>query len=158
MRDPLISTEDLAGRLKEPDLKVVDGSWFMDGRDARAAWREAHIPGAVFFDIDAVSDGDRDGFGEAAGLLIGRERGDFVGGQDPVDHHRYDLLHGGRCAGRNVRVGVDNEIAHAGMLPTAEPGNVVGQASLVTQVACMNQPGLGVMPPLSALMFPALDT
>lgn len=56
MRDPLISTEDLAGLLKEPDLKVVDASWFMDGRDARAAWREAHIPRAVFFDIDAVSD------------------------------------------------------------------------------------------------------
>lgn len=56
MRDPLISTEDLAGLLKEPDLKVVDASWFMDGRDARAAWREAHIPGAVFLDIDAISD------------------------------------------------------------------------------------------------------
>lgn len=56
MRDPLISTEDLAGLLKEPDLKLVDASWFMDGRDARGAWREAHIPGAVFFDIDAVSD------------------------------------------------------------------------------------------------------
>jgi thiosulfate/3-mercaptopyruvate sulfurtransferase len=56
MRDPLISTEDLAGLLKEPDLKVIDGSWFMDGRDARGAWRESHIPGAVFFDIDAVSD------------------------------------------------------------------------------------------------------
>lgn len=56
MRDPLISTEDLAGLLKEPELRLVDGSWFMDGRDARAAWRESHIPGAVFFDIDAVSD------------------------------------------------------------------------------------------------------
>ena len=56
MRDPLISTDDLAALLKEPDLKLVDASWFMDGRDARAAWRESHIPGAVFFDIDAVSD------------------------------------------------------------------------------------------------------
>ena len=56
MRDPLISTEELAGLLKEPDLRLVDASWFMDGRDARAAWRETHIPGAVFFDIDAISD------------------------------------------------------------------------------------------------------
>lgn len=56
MRDPLISTDDLAARISETDLRLVDGSWFMDGRDARAAWREAHIPGAVFFDIDAVSD------------------------------------------------------------------------------------------------------
>ena len=56
MRDPLISTEELAGLLKEPDLRLVDASWFMDGRDARAAWREAHIPRAVFVDIDAISD------------------------------------------------------------------------------------------------------
>ena len=56
MRDPLISTDDLAAILEEPEVKVVDGSWFMDGRDARAGWREAHIPGAVFFDLDGVSD------------------------------------------------------------------------------------------------------
>lgn len=55
-RDPLISTADLAGYLGEGDLRVLDASWFMDGRDARAAWREAHIPNAVFFDIDDVSD------------------------------------------------------------------------------------------------------
>lgn len=56
MRDPLISTADLAAFMGEADLRVVDGSWFMDGRDARGAWREAHIPKAVFFDIDDVSD------------------------------------------------------------------------------------------------------
>lgn len=56
VRDPLISTQDLAGYLGEADLRVVDASWFIDGRDARAAWREAHIPKAVFFDIDEVAD------------------------------------------------------------------------------------------------------
>jgi len=56
VRDPLISTADLAGYLGETDLRVIDASWFMDGRDARAAWREAHIPKAVFFDIDEVAD------------------------------------------------------------------------------------------------------
>lgn len=56
MRDPLISTADLASYLGEADLRVVDASWFMDGRDARAAWREAHIPKAVFFDIDNAAD------------------------------------------------------------------------------------------------------
>ncbi|MBX7247782.1 MAG: 3-mercaptopyruvate sulfurtransferase [Caulobacteraceae bacterium] len=56
MRDPLIATEDLADRLAEGGVRVVDGSWFMDGRDARSAWRDAHIPGAVFFDLDAVAD------------------------------------------------------------------------------------------------------
>lgn len=55
MRDPLISTAELANYLGEADLRVIDGSWFMDGRDARAAWRETHIPKAVFFDIDEVA-------------------------------------------------------------------------------------------------------
>jgi len=54
----LISTEDLATRLGEPGLCIVDGSWHLDGRDARADFEQAHIPGAVFFDLDAVSDHD----------------------------------------------------------------------------------------------------
>ena len=55
---PLISTEDLAARLGEPDLRIIDGSWHLDGRNARADFERAHIPGAVFFDLDAVSDRD----------------------------------------------------------------------------------------------------
>ncbi len=53
---PLISTTDLAARLGAPDLRIVDGSWHLDGRDARADFEQAHIPGAVFFDLDAISD------------------------------------------------------------------------------------------------------
>lgn len=56
MSDPLISTPELQAGLGDADLRVLDASWFLDGRDARAAWREAHIPGAGFFDIDAISD------------------------------------------------------------------------------------------------------
>ncbi|TFW11117.1 3-mercaptopyruvate sulfurtransferase [Brevundimonas intermedia] len=52
----LISTENLAARLGEPGLRIVDGSWHLDGRDARSDFEQAHIPGAVFFDLDAVSD------------------------------------------------------------------------------------------------------
>jgi len=52
----LISTEDLARDLGAPDLRVVDASWHLDGRDARADFEQARIPGAVFFDLDAVSD------------------------------------------------------------------------------------------------------
>ena len=54
----LISIEDLAARLGEPGLCIVDGSWHLDGRDAHADFEQAHIPGAVFFDLDAVSDSD----------------------------------------------------------------------------------------------------
>ena len=58
MTDPLVSTEWLAGHLGEPDLKVVDATFYLPhlGRDARAEFEQAHIPGAVFFDIDAIAD------------------------------------------------------------------------------------------------------
>jgi thiosulfate/3-mercaptopyruvate sulfurtransferase len=54
----LVSTEWLAGRLADPDVAIVDGSWHLPtaGRDAHAEYRAAHIPGAVFFDIDAIAD------------------------------------------------------------------------------------------------------
>jgi len=54
----LVSTEWLAAHLSDPDLRVLDGSWHMpdSGRDARAEYSEAHIPGARFFDIDEISD------------------------------------------------------------------------------------------------------
>lgn len=54
----LVSTGWLADHLKDPDLRVLDGTWFMpaDGRDARAEYDAAHIPGARFFDIDDISD------------------------------------------------------------------------------------------------------
>jgi thiosulfate/3-mercaptopyruvate sulfurtransferase len=56
--DPLVTTEWLAKHLGEPDLRVVDGTWHMPQlqRDARAEFVAAHVPGAVFFDIDAIAD------------------------------------------------------------------------------------------------------
>jgi thiosulfate/3-mercaptopyruvate sulfurtransferase len=54
----LVSTEWLAGRLDQAGLRVLDGSWYLpsSGRDARAEYMAGHIPGAVFFDLDATSD------------------------------------------------------------------------------------------------------
>ncbi len=54
----LVSTEWLAAHLKDPDLRVLDGSWYLpqQGRDAKAEYDAAHIPGARFFDIDEISD------------------------------------------------------------------------------------------------------
>jgi thiosulfate/3-mercaptopyruvate sulfurtransferase len=54
----LVSTEWLASRLGSPGLRVVDGSWYLpgSGRDAAAEYAAGHIPGAVFFDLDATSD------------------------------------------------------------------------------------------------------
>lgn len=54
----LVSTDWLAAHLKNPDLRVLDGSMYLPqaGRDAKAEYDAAHIPGARFFDIDDVSD------------------------------------------------------------------------------------------------------
>ncbi len=60
MMDPLVSTAWLAERLSAPDIRVVDASWHLPqaGRDPRAEYAEAHIPGAVFFDLDQICDCD----------------------------------------------------------------------------------------------------
>lgn len=55
--DDLVSTQWLAEHLADADLVAVDCSFFMPGgRDARAEYLKAHIPGARFLDIDAVRD------------------------------------------------------------------------------------------------------
>ncbi len=53
----LVSTEWLAAHLNDPDLRIIDATWFLEpGRDARAEYMDAHIPGARFFDLDEISD------------------------------------------------------------------------------------------------------
>jgi len=56
--ESLVSTQWLAGQLGEPGLTILDASWFMpaSGRNGREEFLRAHIPGARFLDIDAVSD------------------------------------------------------------------------------------------------------
>jgi thiosulfate/3-mercaptopyruvate sulfurtransferase len=58
----LVTTEWLAERLGKPGIAVVDGSYYLSTlkRDARAEYVAAHIPGAVFFDINAISDKSTD--------------------------------------------------------------------------------------------------
>jgi thiosulfate/3-mercaptopyruvate sulfurtransferase len=58
MMEPVVTTEWLAKHLGDPDLRVLDGTWHMPQakRDARAEFTAAHVPGAVFFDVDAISD------------------------------------------------------------------------------------------------------
>jgi len=54
----LVSTDWLATHLADPDLRVLDATAFLPGtgRDARAEYEAAHIPGARFFDIEEISD------------------------------------------------------------------------------------------------------
>lgn len=54
----LVTTEWLATHLGEGDLRIADATYHLPNanRDPRAEYRERHLPGAVFFDIDAISD------------------------------------------------------------------------------------------------------
>ena len=54
----LVSTEWLAAHLKDPDLRILDGTYHMPGtdRDGLAEYHAAHIPGARYFDIDDIAD------------------------------------------------------------------------------------------------------
>ena len=58
--DALVSTEWLAAHLNDPKVRIVDASLPRVGvkEDTRANYREAHIPGAPFFDIDDIADPD----------------------------------------------------------------------------------------------------
>jgi thiosulfate/3-mercaptopyruvate sulfurtransferase len=77
---PVVGTAWLAEHLGDPDLRVLDATWYLPTlrRDARAEFRQAHIPGAVYFDIDEIADRERGlphmlpdaaTFGAAAGVL-----------------------------------------------------------------------------------------
>jgi thiosulfate/3-mercaptopyruvate sulfurtransferase len=54
----LVSTDWLADHLRDPDLRVIDASWYLPsmGRDAKAEYNAGHIPNARFFDLDEISD------------------------------------------------------------------------------------------------------
>jgi thiosulfate/3-mercaptopyruvate sulfurtransferase len=76
----VVSTEWLGTHLGDADLRIVDGSWHMPQakRDPAREFADAHLPGAVFFDVDRVADTSSglphmlpsaDGFAQAVGAL-----------------------------------------------------------------------------------------
>ena len=78
--EALVSTEWLAQHLDDPEVGIIDASWYLpaQNRDAVAEYGQAHIPGAVYFDIDEISDTASDlphmipsaeGFAAKAGAL-----------------------------------------------------------------------------------------
>ncbi|MDO1558638.1 sulfurtransferase [Brevundimonas sp. 2R-24] len=56
--DPVIAADELKARLGEPALRVLDASWSVAEGALETAHRQARIPGAAFFDIDAVAEQD----------------------------------------------------------------------------------------------------
>jgi thiosulfate/3-mercaptopyruvate sulfurtransferase len=132
--DPLISTEWLAAHLNDGNVKIVDASYKMPGITplAKDDYLKAHIPGAVFFDVDAVSDHanplphmfpDAEQFGRDAGALgIGNadvvviyDSGGWIAGPRAwwmflsYGHRQVRILDGGlkkwRAGGRAVDAG-----------------------------------------------------
>jgi thiosulfate/3-mercaptopyruvate sulfurtransferase len=100
--DALVGTDWLAAGLGDADLRVVDATWYLPhlGRDARAEYLKAHLPGAVYFDIDAIKDTrnplphmlpSADAFAQAVGAL-------GIGDGDRV------VVYGGRGAIAAARV------------------------------------------------------
>lgn len=53
--NPLVSGEWLAAHHAE--VRVVDVRWYLDGRSGRAAYRDGHLPGAVWLDVDSELSG-----------------------------------------------------------------------------------------------------
>ena len=54
----IVDTDWLAAHLDAPDLVIFDGSWHLptENRDPKKEYLAEHIPGALFFDIDDLSD------------------------------------------------------------------------------------------------------
>ena len=129
-----VGTEWLAAHLRDADLRVIDATNYLPHlkRDAHAEYRQAHIPGAVFFAIDEIADTSSplphmlpgpDAFAKAVGEL-GIGAGDRViayGGKGMIasarawwmfrafGHDRVAVLDGGlgkwRAEGRALEAG-----------------------------------------------------
>lgn len=56
----LVTTEWLFNNLDNPNVRIFDSSWHMPalGRDPEAEFAASHIPGALLFNIDEISDLD----------------------------------------------------------------------------------------------------
>ncbi|HYN47394.1 MAG TPA: sulfurtransferase [Candidatus Nanopelagicales bacterium] len=135
----LITAAELATHLDGPDLRIADVRWSLAAPAAgRAAYGEAHLPGAVFIDLDTVLTApagpgrhplpDPAAFAAAIGALgIGREHRvvayDDVGGTvaarlwwmlDVLGHTRAAVLDGGIAAWRAAGLPLTGEVpSHA---------------------------------------------
>ncbi len=53
-----VSAEWLEARIGQPELRIVDASWYLpaQNRDGAGEYAAGHIPGAVFFDQDEIAE------------------------------------------------------------------------------------------------------
>ena len=55
MFGPLVDAGWLREHIGDPDIRVIDFRWYLQGRNGSDEYRRGHIPGAVFVDLDAVT-------------------------------------------------------------------------------------------------------
>lgn len=131
-----IDCQWLSDHLGDADIKLLDGSWYLPGqqRNAKSEFLARRIPGARFFDIDAIADASTglphmlpspEGF-SAAAESMGINNDDWIIVYDGIGlfsaprvwwmfrvfgHHRVKILHGGLPAwqdsGRALQSGCD---------------------------------------------------
>jgi len=156
---PLITAQALHAGLGAPDLRVVDASWFLpaEGRSGRTEFEAERLPGAVFFDIDAISDPATglphmlptpEAFASAAGAL-GLSRDSEIVVYDSVGvrsaarvwwtlramgYRRVRVLDGGlrawRAAGLPLETGSSRVPAAVGVSPETRPEWVRSQSEV----------------------------
>jgi len=160
--DPLVSTDWLAAHLDDPHVKVVDATFKMPGVLPLPVddYLAAHIPGAVFFDVDAVSDHasslphmfpDAEGFAKSVGALgIGNadtvviyDAGGWVAGPRAwwmflaFGHRNVRILDGGlqkwRAEGRPVESGAASP-QPAGYAATFDPAFVRSKTQVLANL------------------------
>ncbi|WP_116085754.1 3-mercaptopyruvate sulfurtransferase [Tropicimonas sp. IMCC34011] len=123
----LVSTDWLSRHLGDDTLRILDASWYLPAmeRDARAEFDAAHIPGARFFDIDAIAD-HRSGLPHMAPppeMFVSRVRGLGIGdGQQVVVYDGAGLFSAARVWWLFRLMGKDDVAVLDGGLPkwTAE--------------------------------------
>jgi thiosulfate/3-mercaptopyruvate sulfurtransferase len=99
----LVETDWLAKHLNDPDIRILDASYFVPGgvEPARKQYLESHIPGAIFFDINDVAEpnGPKEHTFPSAGVFAAKVSALGIGNE----HHvvAYDHL-GGTCAAARV--------------------------------------------------------
>ncbi len=163
MPDPLIMPAALAARLGDARLRLVDATWHLDGTDPRPAFVSARLPGAVFFDVDAIADRASplphmlpapEAFAEAVGTL-GIGSGDEVVVYDQVGvrssprvwwtfrtfgHDRVRVLDGGlpawRAAGLPLEAGGAPAPSQADFKARFRPDLVRAAAQILPDLAC----------------------
>ncbi len=164
MNGALVTTEWLAAEIGAPDLIVLDATYYLpaEKRDAAAEFRAARLPGARFFDIDAIADDATDlphmvpspgrfarlvgalGIGNRHRLVFYDQRGVFSAPRGwwlmgLFGHDRAAVLDGGlpkwRAEGRATESGDPPPVAPATFRPGLRAGWLRGVGDMLANVA-----------------------